>query len=422
MHDFVYRDNDLYCEDVPIKRISGEVKTPFYLYSLHTLRRHYRVFDKAFEDVPRLICFSTKANSNIAVLKVFVNEGSGLDIVSGGELFRALQAGIDPKKVVYAGAGKTEEEIEYVLKTGILLFNIESSQELFTINMVAERLKKRADVALRINPDIDPKTHPYISTGLKKNKFGIDIEQALEDFKRAKDLKHLDIIGIHIHIGSQIVETTPFVDALKRIEELIKKLRQDGTTIRYLDIGGGLGITYNDETPPPPEEFARAVKPILKRLDCTIIFEPGRVIVGNAGILVTRVLYTKMGQEKNFIIVDAAMNDLMRPTLYGSFQNIIPVEKHDLDSSKVIADVVGPICESGDFLAKERVLPELRQGDLLAVMSAGAYGFSMSSNYNSRKRAAEVLVDGKDFYVIRKRETYEDLITGEEIPKFLKKD
>jgi diaminopimelate decarboxylase len=422
MHDFVYKDEKLYCEELSIDTISREVGTPFYLYSLNTLRRHYHVFDKAFEEIPHLICFSTKANSNIAILKVFVDEGSGLDIVSGGELFRALKTGIDPKKVVFAGVGKTKEEIKYALETGVLLFNTESTQELIAINEVAKELNKKADVALRINPDIDPKTHPYISTGLKKNKFGMDIDYALEDCRLAKTLKHLDIVGIHIHIGSQIVETSPFVDALKRIEEFIKKLREENFSIKYFDLGGGLGITYDSESPPHPGEFAKAIIPTLKRLNCTIILEPGRVIAGNAGILVTKVLYIKTTKDKNFIIVDAAMNDLIRPSLYNSYQNILPVDKPDSDHSKIIADVVGPICESGDFLAKERVLPELKQGSLLAVMSSGAYGFPMSSNYNSRPRVPEVLADGKDYYIIRKRETYQDLIRGEEIPQFLKKD
>lgn len=406
MHDFVYKDEKLHCEEVSIDKIAKEVGTPFYLYSLNTLRRHYYVFDKAFEEISHLICFSTKANSNIAILKVFVNEGSGLDIVSGGELFRALKTGIDPKKIIFAGVGKTKEEIKYALETGVLLFNTESTQELIAINEAAEELNKKADVALRINPDVDPKTHPYISTGLKKNKFGMNIDHALEDCKLARTLKHLDIVGIHIHIGSQIVEISPFVDALKRVEEFIKRLREENFSIKYFDLGGGLGITYDSESPPHPGEFARAIIPILKRLNCTIIFEPGRVIAGNAGILVTKVLYIKKTKDKNFIIVDAAMNDLIRPSLYNSYQNILPVVKPDSYHSKIIADVVGPICESGDFLAKERVLPELKQGDLLAVMSAGAYGFPMSSNYNSRPRVPEVLAGGKDYYIVRKRETY----------------
>ena len=422
MHDFEYKeDNKLYCEDVPVEKIAREVGTPFYLYGLHTLRRHYQVFDKAFEEIPRIICYSTKANSNIAILKTFINEGSGLDIVSGGELYRALEAGADPKKIVYAGVGKTEEEIRYALESDILLFNVESSQELVAINDVASKLNKKALVALRINPDIDPKTHPYISTGLKQSKFGIDMDQALVDCEKAKNLKHVEIAGIHIHIGSQIVETTPFVDAVVRIEGFVKKLRGMGFDIRYLDVGGGLGIAYEEESPPEPSEFAKAVIPVLKRMNCTVLFEPGRVIVGNAGVLVAKVLYIKTTKEKNFVIVDAAMNDLMRPTLYGSYQNIIPAEKLDFGNSKIVADVVGPICESGDFLAKERVLPNLKQGDLLAVMSAGAYGFSMSSNYNSRPRVAEVMVDGSSYHIIKNREKYEDLIKGEKIPEFLKK-
>jgi diaminopimelate decarboxylase len=422
MHDFVYKGQRLHCEDVPVEKIAGDIGTPFYLYGVHTLRRHYQVFDRAFKEIPHIICYSAKANSNLAILRLFINEGSGLDIVSGGELYRALKAGADPDKIVYAGVGKTEKEIRYALEEEILLFNVESSQELVAIHEVASKMNKRARVALRINPDIDPKTHPYISTGLKKSKFGIDIDQAIEDCRKAKEMKHLDIAGVHIHIGSQITETRPFVDAVLRIEKFIERLRGEGFDIRYLDIGGGLGITYDAETPPLPGEFAEAVIPILKRIGCTVLFEPGRVIVGNAGVLITKVLYLKSNTEKNFVIVDAAMNDLMRPTLYSSYQNIIPIEEREADNSKIVADVVGPICESGDFLARERVLPPLEQGDLLAVMSAGAYGFSMSSNYNSRTRIAEVLVDGRDYHVIRERETYEDLIRGETIPDFLKKE
>ncbi|MBE9546334.1 MAG: diaminopimelate decarboxylase, partial [Proteobacteria bacterium] len=327
-------------------------------------------------------------------------------------------AGADPQKVVYSGVGKRADEIEYALKSGILMFNVESSQELEAINDCAGRMSKRAGISLRINPDVDPMTHPHISTGLKENKFGIDIEKSLDEYRRAKKLDHVDIMGVDCHIGSQITEVSPFVDALNRLKTLIHLLRrEEGIEIKYLDLGGGLGITYDQETPPHPEEYAKAVLDVSKDIGCTFIFEPGRVIVGNAGILVSRVLYTKSGDDKNFVIVDAGMNDLIRPSLYDSYHHIQPVILEDRES--FTADVVGPICESGDFLAKGRNLPRLNKGDLIAVMSAGAYGFTMASNYNSRPRIPEVLVKDDRYYVIRKREKYSDLIRGEEIPEFL---
>ncbi len=419
MHDFQYHQNELYCEEVPINKIADKVGTPFYLYSNHTLENHFKVFDSAFNGIDHLTCFSVKANSNLTVLKIFVNLGGGVDIVSGGELFRALNSGVDPSKVVFSGVGKGIKELEYALEADILMFNVESTQELTTINQVAQRIGRKAKIALRVNPHIDPQTHPYISTGLKKNKFGIEINQALEDYREAKKLKHIEIVGVDCHIGSQITELQPFVETLRKVKELVLTLRQEAIEIQYVDLGGGLGITYHQEQPPHPREYASALIKEMQDINCTLILEPGRVIAGNAGILVTKVLYLKKGTEKTFVTVDAAMNDLIRPSLYGAFQGIQPVVK--TEGEEMVADIVGPICESGDFLAKERTIPCLKPGDLIAVMSAGAYGFTMSSNYNSRPRVPEVLAREKEFYVIRERESYEDLIRGEMIPEFLNK-
>lgn len=416
MHDFVYVDNELYCENVPLRNIAREVGTPVYIYSSNTLRNHYRAFDTAFAGIPHIICFAVKANSNLSILRLFAKEGGGADIVSGGELFKALKAGIGPHKIVFAGIGKTEEEIAYALKSDILMFNVESPHELKKINEVAANLGLKARVALRVNPDIDPKTHPYIATGLQKSKFGIDIGRALEEYQLASTLPNIEIVGIHKHIGSQITEVGPFVAAMERILGLVGKLKESGIEIKYIDAGGGLGIRYNEEKPPHPRDLGDALIPLVKDMDCTLIFEPGRVIVGNAGILVTKVLYLKSSEIKNFIIVDAGMNDLIRPSLYDAYHEIIPVEKKDTHYSHrdITADIVGPICESGDFLAKDRKIATPVPGDYLSVMSAGAYGFTMSSNYNSRPRIAEVMVEGDKYSVIRKRESYEDLIRGEE--------
>ena len=422
MHYFKYKGNSLYAEDVPISKITKAVGTPTYIYSLKTLKRHYNAFNEAFSSVDNIICYSVKANSNLSVLATFVDAGSGFDIVSGGELFRALKAGADPRKIVFSGVGKREDEIEYALKKKILLFNVESAGELRLINKVAGRLKRKAGVAIRVNPNVDPKTHPYISTGLKTNKFGIEINQALAEYVYAKkSLKNLELLGVDCHIGSQITALGPFVDALKKSKTFIKKLRREGIDIKYLDLGGGLGITYEDEKAPHPSKYGEAVIEGTKGLGVTLIFEPGRAIAGNAGILVTSVLYTKKGTKKNFVIVDAAMNDLGRPSLYGSYHAVMPVKKALKGAKKIKADIVGPICESGDFLAQDRMLTPLKLGDLLSIMSAGAYGYTMSSNYNSRPRAAEVMVDEKKFSVIRKRETLADLINGESLPKKKKK-
>jgi len=416
MHDFQYQGEELYCEEVPIRQIAEQVGTPCYIYSHRTLIRHFHAFDQAFQAIPHIVAFAMKSNSNLTVLRILAREGSGADIVSGGELFRALQAGISPNKIVFAGVGKSKEEIRYALESDILMFNVESPGELQQINTVAGAMGLRARVALRINPDIDPQTHPYISTGLKKSKFGIGADQALEEFAAAGKLPHIEVVGVHSHIGSQLTQVTPFVDALKKAIALIQTLQANGVHIQYLNIGGGLGITYSDETPPHPKELAAAISPLLQTVSCQIIMEPGRSIVGNAGILVTKVLYNKDGANKRFVIVDAAMNDLLRPSLYEAHHDIQPVMKNESSVVNTV-DVVGPICESGDFLAKDRKMPQSQPGDLLAVMSAGAYGFTMSSNYNSRPRVPEVLVKGKDIIVIRKRESYEDLVRGESIPE-----
>jgi diaminopimelate decarboxylase len=417
MHFFEYKDHQLHCEGISIERIAQTVGTPFYLYSFNTLVRHFTVFDDAFKGIPHLVCYSMKANSNLALIRLFVNLGGGVDVVSGGELYRALKGGADPQKIVFSGVGKKEDEIEYALKAGILLFNVESSMELRAINQVAGRMNKIATISIRVNPDIDAKTHPYITTGMKQNKFGIDILRAPMAYRLASELSNLKVVGIDCHLGSQLVEVEPFVAALKKLKRLVDDLRKDGMEIRYLDLGGGLGITYHDEEPPHPYEYASNILEEIRNFDCTLILEPGRVIVGNAGILVSKVLYTKENEEKCFIIVDAAMNDLVRPSYYGSFHQILPVREQERE--EVVVDVVGPICESADFLAKGRRIPRPDPGELIAVMSAGAYGFTMATNYNSRPRVAEVLVQDDKMFVIRKREDYEDLIRGEEIPEFL---
>ncbi|MCA1959087.1 MAG: diaminopimelate decarboxylase [Nitrospira sp.] len=419
MNFFEYREGELYCEDVPISRIAKEVGTPCYIYSHATLVRHIRAYDQAFSNIPHLIAFAMKANSNLAILRLMAREGSGADIVSGGELFRALKAGIPPSKIVFAGVGKSPDEIREALKADILMFNVESPAEIRAINDVAASIGKPARIALRINPDVDPKTHPYISTGMKKSKFGIAADRALEEYRAAASLSHIDVCGVHAHIGSQLTDVTPFVDSLKKVVALLETLKNQGIDIRYLNIGGGLGITYAEEKPPLPHELADAVSPLVKNLGVTLVMEPGRVIVGNAGVLVTTVLYEKTGETKHFAIVDAAMNDLIRPSLYGAYHEIRPVNRQAGLRTKQLMDVVGPVCESGDFLAKDRMLASVKPGELLAVMSAGAYGFVMASNYNSRPRAPEVLVKGADFHVIRARETYDDLIKGETIPDFL---
>jgi diaminopimelate decarboxylase len=418
MHHFEYRQGKLYCEDVSIETIASEVGTPFYCYSHATLSRHFRAFDSAFSEVDHLTCFSVKSCSNIAILNLFASMGAGMDIVSGGELHRALKAGVPADKIVFSGVGKTEDELVYGLETGILMFNLESPQEMFFLNDCAARLGRRAPIAIRVNPDVDPKTHPYISTGLRENKFGIDLDISESMYAQAKEMSNLEVVGIGCHIGSQLTEVSPFLDTIKRLKLLVDRLKKQSIEIKYLDLGGGLGITYSEEAPPHPREYAKSLLAEIDGIDCTLIFEPGRVIVGNAGSLITRVLYTKAGPVKSFLVVDAGMNDLMRPSLYGSYHHIQPVFDHG--RQELTVDVVGPICETGDFLARDRSLPQVEPGELLAVMSAGAYGFAMSSNYNSRPRPAEILVSDDKFEVIRSRETYDDLLRGERVPDFLR--
>ena len=413
MHYFQYKKNKLYCEDVPVATVARKVGTPFYLYSQGTLERHFRVFDRAFSALPHLICYSVKASSNLAILSLFRKMGAGFDIVSSGELLRALKAGGAPQKIVFSGVGKTEEEIDQGLHHDILQFNVESEAELQMLEERARALKKVARLSFRVNPDVDPKTHPYISTGLSQHKFGIPIEAAPALYRKAGRSPYLAITGIGYHIGSQITQVEPFVDALTRLKQMVVGLRSSDINIRHLDLGGGLGITYNDEVPPHPDDYGKIVLDLVKDLDCTVLLEPGRVLVGNAGILVTRVVLTKQNRSKNFVVIDAAMNDLVRPSLYGSYHGIQPETL--TRRGRWIADVVGPVCESGDFLARAREMPVVKRGDLLAVMSAGAYGFVLSSNYNSRPRIPEVMVKGKVIKVIRKRESFKDLIRGESV-------
>ena len=417
--DFSYIEGELCAEQISITNLAKKYGTPLYVYSHSALTRQFSSFSNAFSAIPHLVCFAMKSNSNIAILRLFSEMGGGLDIVSGGELYRAVKAGVPGEKIVFAGVGKSDEEIEYALKKEVLMFNVESEEEMFNINEVAQRNNKVARVALRVNPNVDPKTHPYISTGLKKSKFGIDIAKAREEYARAANFSSLELSGVHCHIGSQITTTSPFSDAVEKVVELVTSLRSDGHEIRFLNLGGGLGISYEDEVPPHPNDYAEAIIPLIKDLGCKIIFEPGRFISGNAGVLVTKVLYRKENPEKRFVIVDAGMNDLIRPSLYEAFQKILPIEEELLQTPKYLSDLVGPICESGDYLAKDREMPEFARDNLVAVMSSGAYGFTMASNYNSRPRPPELLVKGKDSYLIRARESYEDLIKGEEIPPFL---
>jgi diaminopimelate decarboxylase len=413
MHYFAYRDNQLFAEDVSIKDIVERVGTPVYVYSAATLRRHFRVFDEAFAGTDHLICYAMKALSNLSILKLFGSMGSGFDIVSVGELKRCLRAGADPRKIVFSGVGKTDEEIGAALDAGILMFNVESRPELSRIAEVARARKVKAPVSLRVNPDLDPGTHPHISTGHRNSKFGIPLSQVFEYYAEARALPELELVGLSTHIGSQITETGPFIEAGEKVARIVTQLKADGIGLKYLDIGGGLGIPYQEQPPSPLEYTAAILKP-LRPLGVKIIAEPGRVIVGNAGILVTRVLYIKETDVKRFIVIDGAMNDLIRPVLYEAYHDIWPV--HKVEGGRIVtADVVGPVCESGDFFAQERDMPEPQRGDLLAVMSAGAYGFVMASNYNSRARSPEILVESAKIHVIRERDTFEDLVHGEKL-------
>ena len=418
MHDFHYLNHELYCESVRVCDIADQVGTPFYLYSYKTFTEHLIKLQRAFKSMKPLICFSMKANSNLAILRALVKKGAGLDIVSGGELFRAKKAGCPSSRIVYAGVGKTDSEIEEAVRANILLFNVESIPELSQIQRVARRLKKKVNVSLRVNPDVDPETHAHMTTGKAESKFGLDLDTAHSIFMRRAEYPNLSICGVHVHIGSQIVKGEPFVKAFRKVLIFLAHLEREGCRIEYLNLGGGLGIIYSDERPQTADEFAKKVLPLFRDKKYKLIFEPGRFIAGNSGAFVTRVLYIKSTRARNFAIVDGGMNDLIRPALYGSFHDIWPAARNG-KAKKVIYDVVGPICESGDFLAKNRCLEELKANDLIVLASAGAYGFSMSSNYNARPRAAEVLVKGARFEVVRKRETLQDLIRGERIPRWV---
>jgi len=413
MDYFNYQQSSLFAEDNSISELAERYGTPCYIYSRATLERHWHAFNNAFGDYPHKICYAVKANSNIAVLNLLSRLGSGFDIVSIGELERVLAAGGDPGKVVFSGVGKQAHEIQRALEVGIHCFNVESIPELARINAVAETLGVLAPVSLRINPDVDPETHPYISTGLKENKFGIGFDQALEVYQQADAFDGLKVVGIDCHIGSQLTQLQPFLDALDRVLSLYEQLSKEGIQIKHLDIGGGLGVRYDDETPPEPAQYATAVLEKIRPTGLELIMEPGRAIAANAGILVTQVEFLKEGEDRHFAIVDAAMNDLLRPSLYQAWQAIIPVEKRT-DINSVAYDVVGPVCETGDYLGKDRPLA-IEPGDLLAVRSAGAYGFTMSSNYNSRNRPAELMVDKNKHYLVKKRETITEQLAGESL-------
>ncbi|MDP2912529.1 MAG: diaminopimelate decarboxylase [Candidatus Omnitrophota bacterium] len=418
MHEFAFKNNELYCEDIKIAEIAKRVRTPFYLYSYKTLIDHYRKIKNAFRTIRPLICFSVKSNSNLAVLRALIRNGAGLDIVSGGELYRARLAGCDPKRIVYAGVGKRRDEIEDAIRFGILFFNVESEEELEEIQNAAFRLKKKVNAAIRINPDVIPRTHAYIATGKGETKFGLDFETVHKIFNTGWKYPNVNIGGVHIHIGSQILDASPFEKAIKKVLVFLKECN---IKISYFNIGGGLGIVYSIENPQTAKSFARKILPLLKRSGLKLILEPGRFISGNSGVLITKVIYTKITPRKKFIIVDSGMSELIRPSLYEAYHKIVPVKvpRNSSETAEKI-EVVGPICESGDFLGKDRFLPRLVHGDLVAVMGAGAYGFTMSSNYNSRPRPSEVMVIGNKFYVVRRHERYGDLVRGETIPKVLK--
>jgi len=411
LEQFQYRQGVLSCEDVPLSEIAETYGTPVYVYSERSIRERFQALDEAYSSVPHLICYAMKANDNLAIVRMLAGLGAGADIVSGGELFRARKAGVPANRIMFAGVGKTRDEIGQAIDEDVLAFNVESSAELEAIADVAREKGRTARVSVRVNPDVDPQTHPYISTGLKKNKFGVPADRVLEVYRQARDSRYLEPIGIQMHIGSQLVHVQPIVDAVSRLIDLVNRLRGEGIALKYFDIGGGLGIRYHDEEPEGPGDLSARVLPMIRDLGVTFLCEPGRFIVGSSGALLTRTLYHKENVAKTFVIVDAGMNDLIRPSLYDAYHEIVPVSQGD---GQEVVDVVGPICESGDFFGHDRRLPAVRSGDLLAVMSAGAYGFAMASNYNARPRPAEVLVSGERHRLIRRRETYEDLIRAEE--------
>lgn len=416
MEDFHYEEGGLYCEDVPLSEIAQSVGTPTYVYSHAALERAYRELDEAFSSLDHLVCYAVKANANLAVLRALASFGAGADIVSGGELYRAMRAGFDPKKVVFAGVGKTEEELMTGLGERILLFNVESASELERLDQLAARHGKKARVALRINPDVDAGTHDHMTTGRERDKFGIPVEEALQLAEKIKECRCIDLIGVHQHIGSQITKLDPYIASVERSTSLVDELKGRGFDIKYFNIGGGLGIPYNGEETIAPRDLVDAIRPTLEATGAKILCEMGRYISGNAGTLLTSVIYRKRSGEKNFIVADAGMNDLLRPSLYDAHHEVRPVTGN---GSTTPADLVGPVCESGDYLARDRELPDAAEGDVLAVMSAGAYSFSMASNYNSRRRPAEVLVRGDRWAIVREREHHADLVKGELVPAFL---
>jgi diaminopimelate decarboxylase len=411
MEAFHYQNGTLHCEKVSLKQLAKEVGTPLYVYSRKAIEENFKTFQSAFADVSHLVCYAVKSNSNLFLLKLFRELGAAFDIVSGGELFRTLRAGVEPHKIIYSGVGKRIAEIDHALNAGILMFNVESKTELETIEARGKFLNQRTRVSLRVNPNIDPETHPSISTGLQEHKFGIGLEEAVPLYQLADDLSHVEVAGISCHIGSQITRLGPFLRAAEKIFELLERLTALGIDLEYVDLGGGLGVRYHDESPPSIEEYAQGLKKFFAEKDQTLILEPGRILMAHAGVLLTEVLYLKQNGRCHFVVVDAGMNDLLRPGLYNAYHEIWPVQRNTEETFTV--DVVGPICETTDFLARNRNMPIVDRGDLLAVMGAGAYGFSLSSNYNSRPRPAEVLLESSTYRIIRQRESYEDLIRGE---------
>jgi diaminopimelate decarboxylase len=414
---FNYKNNKLYCENVSLENIIKKIGTPVYVYSKNKIIMNYTDYDRAFSSISHIICYAVKANTNYNICKTIFSLGGGADVTSGGELYRVLNAGVDVNKITFAGVGKTEQEIKYALEKNIFMFNVESIQELELINKIGSKLHKVPNISIRINPNIDPHTHKYISTGKNENKFGIPIRESIKIYLNSKKYKNLNICGIHCHIGSQITSIEPFILMAKKIYEIVHLLKSKGVNIKYVDIGGGLGIRYYNETPPTPYQLAKEIVPVLKPLNIVLILEPGRYIVGNTGILVTKILYYKYGQKKKFLIVDAGMSELIRPTLYGAYHEIVPVIKHNEQIRFEKIDIVGPICETGDFFAIDRDFPVVNTGEYLAVKNAGAYGFTMSSQYNSRCRPPEIMVDKNKWYMIRKREDYRTLISTEIIGK-----
>lgn len=409
---FTYNNNELYCEDISLKDILKETGTPVYVYSQNYFIDRYKELDSAFNEINHSIFYAAKSNFNLSVIKTFADLGSGVDVNSEGELRRALKVGVDNDKIIFSGVGKTFEEIKSALENDLLMIKAESEEELILINEIASSLNKIARVGIRVNPDVDPKTHPYISTGLAENKFGVDVPSALKLYAERDRFKNIEYTGIDMHIGSQITTVEPFVSAVEKLSEIFFKLKKGGINLKHFDLGGGIGVEYHHERTFSAQEFAEALIPILKKLDCKVILEPGRYLSANAGILITQVLYTKVNHKKNFIIVDAAMNDLIRPSIYGAYHHIQPVQINK-SRNDISADIVGPVCESGDFLARDRNIQECKRGDYLSVLSAGAYGITMASNYNARRRPPEILVNGNSFKVIKNRESFEHLLLEE---------